>query len=405
MNPSSSKTRYMEIWRKHPLSDDKDSLFKGVSLVAFSPGPCSRYVAFAGERGLLLLSADGGRLLAKLSDQLQRTSIKAFSWFLPDTLVCAYSNGNIVDIRVTQERLDVDIAICEGHCVECLTVDQKGEYLATAARQAISTWHRQGDGSWTEHMALGSSLPMRAVDQKLPVIVTSLSWYEDPGQLLIVSYRFHGIHIWDVRSATVLRTVLDPGGVLGNASLSPDQRYLAVVTEGGVDVIRIQDKALGKKPVYADCGVDYPVVFLHDGRAVLTSTVDGNVQLTTRDGSHLQTLRHRDICAPSGDTVLASAAASRSKLNLYFANSSMKDSNVLSVSEGSKEINPKLRICTVSRHCICMWETADPSSRDFGSLIDMDGEDLLAKDRRETLRLQIALEGHLQTLKEASMGA
>ncbi|KAJ3553430.1 hypothetical protein NM688_g3619 [Phlebia brevispora] len=344
-NHSSAKTQYMDIWRQYPRASGTDPWFREVHLVAFSPGPCSRYVAFAGERGVLLLSADSGSLVATLSSQ--GILIKAFAWCFPDNLVCAYSNGNIADIRVTQDRLDVTVAMCTRQHIDCLAVDRNGKYLATAAGEVIKTWRRKANGSWAENVTLGSSLPMRAVDQTLPVIITSLSWYETPGQLLIVSYRFHGIHLWDVQSTSVLRTVVDPGGMLGTASISVDQKYLATVTEDGVDVIRIQDKTLGRRPVYADSGVDYPVIFLHGGRAVLTSTLDGNVRLATRDGTSLQTLRHRDMFVPSGDIVFATAT----------------DSNVLTGDQA--ESNRKYRICTVSHYCICMWETTDRSARNL----------------------------------------
>ncbi|KAI0716862.1 WD40-repeat-containing domain protein [Earliella scabrosa] len=254
------------------LNDHEDA----ITAVAFSP------------QGLLLAtgSLDGrlcvwnvqeGRLLYR---HLGEHEISAIAW-LPaceDELLFGTKRGNIVRLTITPNDLSVSGFWAHGSPVEHLAL--KGLWLASGALEEVKLWKWDGVAKL---YVLQQSLPGPATVKKnanKEVIVTSLHWTSARQHelLLLVTYMYHGVYLYDPPDWHSIRTIPAPGKV-GHASLSDSGTHLAISNlDTGFDVYRMEDGVPVCSFEHDAPEPDYvPVKFIHGGHAIVGGSSVGKV--------------------------------------------------------------------------------------------------------------------------------
>ncbi|KAJ3500330.1 hypothetical protein NLJ89_g9848 [Agrocybe chaxingu] len=141
--------------------------------------------------------------------------------------------------------------------------------------------------------------PVSVVKGDAPaVIVTSIHWARSFGPAaLLVTYRSHGVVIWDAMTANTLRVYPIPS-LVASASLSVDEKLLVVSNHrNGFDIYNLgysgkvrtlEFKAVGQQRATS-------VAFLRGGRVVLSGSLRGNCGLWQLDEEiPMQVLDHHE---------------------------------------------------------------------------------------------------------------
>ncbi|KAG2130043.1 WD40-repeat-containing domain protein [Suillus cothurnatus] len=168
-------------------------------------------------------------------------------------------------------------------------------FIATSGNKEVQIWC-SNDGQCNPTLAL--PLPhdniFQAHDHE--VFITALKWQDDitdsSGPTLLVSYLYHGIFCWDVeaRCAIWKCTALTP---IGSFDVSVDHKHLAVANiNDGVDIYEMQTGSFRMSCPRQACDAP-PLVFLHGGRALLTTDSKGCANLwSVERGAIIGTLSH-----------------------------------------------------------------------------------------------------------------
>ncbi|KAH9917204.1 uncharacterized protein B0H18DRAFT_831185, partial [Fomitopsis serialis] len=108
----------------------------------------------------------------------------------------------------------------------------------------------------------------------------SVHWL-DSGTRLLVSYDSHGVVCWNVRSQVMEWRLPLKRVRIGRSSLSRDKKVFVVSNlHDGFDMYRLSDKRpLRTFKTKALINISLPVLFIHDGRAVLTGSDTGRVSI------------------------------------------------------------------------------------------------------------------------------
>ncbi|KAI0027504.1 hypothetical protein K488DRAFT_74484 [Vararia minispora EC-137] len=241
-----------------------------------------------------------------------------------------------IDIETHTLRVARVIAYDTGSVEHIAIASTDNSLLSTAANVAsgpaiVTLWRAESNAhNWCSIMSLPSPPPSFAVDpQHDAVVVTGLHWIEDPivsnitnavrGGLLLSSYLSHTVICWNIATHTIAWRVARHG--CGACTLSPDRKYLAVQTMQPA-MLGIYS-TLARDPVVLDIKLErcpkatpLPVLFIHQGRALLTGSRLGKVRIwDTKLGDCWSTLRHQDAgqWVSNGPEVRSLAAYSNGK--------------------------------------------------------------------------------------------
>ncbi|KAI0054759.1 WD40 repeat-like protein [Artomyces pyxidatus] len=254
-----------------------------------------RYLASGGLDGKLeITSLDDGELHHTIETP---GAISALNW-LPKTpckLVCACSDGLVINVSVNKGSLSLVYFRVYSHIIQCLAVESSGRYLATGAADDIRIWtSRDEQHNWEELTSLGK--PRQSGDSRdAEVVLVGLHWRNDNQNrlTLLATYRDHGIQIWDVCNATVVHSV--PTRLpMHTSTISSDGAYLVTAKSSVYDMYYI-DTGIVEKTWEHDLpgAAKYPVIFLHNGFAVCAQETPGTVSLwSSSEGYKLQSVQH-----------------------------------------------------------------------------------------------------------------
>ncbi|KAH9885093.1 hypothetical protein C8Q73DRAFT_601742, partial [Cubamyces lactineus] len=122
--------------------------------------------------------------------------------------------------------------------------------------------------------------------------------FVDGGMDLIVSYVYHGIVCWNV-SSRAWKWRIQTGTRVARSSLSPDGSTIAIcnLLNGFVRYDLNTGEMIRHYPVEVVENVPLPVIFIHQGRALLCGSDRGEVSIfNTEAGSLVQVLHHQGLC-------------------------------------------------------------------------------------------------------------
>ncbi|KAH9917208.1 uncharacterized protein B0H18DRAFT_884063, partial [Fomitopsis serialis] len=119
-----------------------------------------------------------------------------------------------------------------------------------------------------------------ATDSANGVSPRSVHWL-DSGTYLLVSYMSHGVVCWNVRSLKIEWRLPLKRARIGRSSLSQNKKVLVVSNlHDGFDMYRLSGQLhLCTFKTKALMNIPLPVLFIHDGRAVLTGSDTGCVSI------------------------------------------------------------------------------------------------------------------------------
>ncbi|KAI0688939.1 WD40-repeat-containing domain protein [Earliella scabrosa] len=232
-----------------------------VTTVVFSPG--GNFLATGSLDGKLCIwHVEEGRLLYR---HIGEHEITAIVW-LPEgesELLFGTRRGHVVRLTITQNDLSVSGFWAHGFPVEQLAI--KNSWLASGALEELKLWQ------WDPAESLPGP-PTVKQNALREVIVTSLHWTSSTQHelLLLVTYMYHGVYLYDARDWHSVRTIPAPGKV-GHASLSEDGTHLAISNlDTGFDVYRMEDGVPVCSFEHDAPAPDYvPVQFIHGGHAII----------------------------------------------------------------------------------------------------------------------------------------
>ncbi|KAI0364053.1 WD40 repeat-like protein [Pilatotrama ljubarskyi] len=214
-----------------------------------------------------------------------------------DTIICGLEDGTVVCLTVTQSDLQVFGFWAHSFPVECLRASRG--FLASGAHEEVRIWRETGTVTPASEWAREAQLPAppkTSYNRLLKVVVTSLHWLPGPkGHIrLLVTYLNHGVHIFDTRTWEQIGSV-PIYGQIADASISQDGHLIAVSNViSGFDVYAVDSGA-------AVCSFGHtvgefrkvPVLFVHDGLALVGGNMHGDVHLWDVDsGRKLHSLVH-----------------------------------------------------------------------------------------------------------------
>ncbi|KAI1790680.1 WD40-repeat-containing domain protein, partial [Ganoderma leucocontextum] len=204
-------------------------------------------------------------------------AVLSIVWADLERILCGLKDGSIACVVINSETKSLDVTGTWGHSypVEVLTVMKNR--LASGAHKELFIWPVM---SYHEREVTLSELSELGPDEDVPV-VTALHWSGRDGggapTLLIVGYIQHGI-----RYAGHLITDTNPDLLCsGSASVSPDNKYLAVSNvftgfhiyrlDNGSPIAHFEQEGNEARPL--------PVVWLHGGRAILGGSTLGSINI------------------------------------------------------------------------------------------------------------------------------
>ncbi|CDO72145.1 hypothetical protein BN946_scf184962.g88 [Trametes cinnabarina] len=248
----------------------------GVSAVAFSylgnyivtagVGDCMAYVWRAADQKLL-------------STVKSSSAVLAIDW-LPqreDAFVTG-TQGGIISTVFIGPNLRTAGFWAHKYPIEHLTC--RASYLASGAKAEVVIWRRQ-NAIW-QHVTDLRSPPSSSLNEDSELLVTSVHWTKSDRHpsLLLVSYMFHGVSLFDTADWSVVRNIPLPGAI-ARSSISPDGSIIAISNMvSGFDLYSLTSQAPVKsftQPVEELRAV--PVIFVHGGHALLGGSTTGTVHL------------------------------------------------------------------------------------------------------------------------------
>ncbi|KAI0801860.1 WD40-repeat-containing domain protein [Irpex lacteus] len=198
-----------------------------------------------------------------------------------DSIFCGLQNGSVLSLRISKRQIELYGFWAYGYPVERLAAHK--DYLAVGAQKQASVWRVMEEG----------------VEQP------------QAGKLLFVAYMYHGVVIIDSETWSRVRSIPTSGCI---ASVSPNGEFFAVSNPPArFDVYRIDGQPDSHTPVRVlvdESDADLPesptpVVFVHDGHALLTGSSTGTPKLWDAGKGIL----HHRIHVQAGKRILAVAAS------------------------------------------------------------------------------------------------
>ncbi|KAI0055842.1 WD40 repeat-like protein [Artomyces pyxidatus] len=217
----------------------------------------------------------------------------AWSTFTAHNVLCGLENGTVASISFDDDALSISGFAAHESILECIALTSDDTKFATAGQEEVRVWNSRG--VWHRVSELGPP-PSNGQTARSLICVTSVQWLSRmrEADCLLVSYMHHGVIMWDVDSQTVLRA-MPISTSIGAASLSPDQQHLAISNLcTGFDLYRIATNApFATLPHKMGPNYATPVLFVHNGRAVLGGNASGEVSLwDVETGRRLHLLTH-----------------------------------------------------------------------------------------------------------------
>lgn len=151
---------------KWELTNSKHRFFKTLTCVGFSNS--GRFVAFGGNDVLLLANADNGEVKAIVRNP--GATLVALQWFSYENVTCAFSNGTIADITLSEVRtsnrtarlqysltisrfpqvsVSIEGLLVKQHSISAIAAERRGYMLASGAGSDIRVWTRSRQGAAT----------------------------------------------------------------------------------------------------------------------------------------------------------------------------------------------------------------------------------------------------------------
>ncbi|KAI0708447.1 WD40-repeat-containing domain protein [Earliella scabrosa] len=258
--------RYNQLFH---LNDHEDA----ITAVAFSPHGTLLATGSLDGR-LCIWNVQEGCLLYR---HIGEHDISSIAWLpdVEDELLFGTKRGHVARLTITPNDLSVSGFWAHGFPVEQLAI--KGSWLASGAHQEVKLWQWDSVGEISP-TPLRPATVKRNADKE--VIVTSLHWTSSRQHdlLLLVTYMYHGVYLYDTHDWHSVRTIPAPGKI-GHASLSQSGTHLAISNlDTGFDVYRMEDGV----PV---CSFEHdapkpdfvPVQFIHGGHAILGGSSVGKI--------------------------------------------------------------------------------------------------------------------------------
>ncbi|KAI0360943.1 WD40 repeat-like protein [Trametes cingulata] len=281
----------------------------GVAAIAFSY--LGTYIATAGLNDcmLYLWRIADGKLLHTIKCS---TAILCFEW-LPnreDILLFGTRGGVVCSVTLGPKVLCSRGFWAHAYPVEHLAM--RGRYLVSGASCEVVVWRMGPDGDW-EHVKDLPLPPASSLNEDSEVLVTGIQWVTSPKgkSLLVVTYMFHGVRIFDPKNWEPLRTIPLPGllwavtafafsssslmplhllVLRGNSDVSEDGRRIVVsnMTCGFDMYDLITQVSLRSFRHDASDGIRaVPVSFAHGGHAILGGSTVGKAKLWDADNGRV----------------------------------------------------------------------------------------------------------------------
>ncbi|KAH9887574.1 WD40-repeat-containing domain protein [Cubamyces lactineus] len=276
------------------------------------------------------------------------TSILALVWANVNTIFCGLGDGTVISLHLGNEQINILGNWIHAYPVEHLAITDK--HLASGAHSEVSIWKINDPNQYTiVEKELGG--PVKSEGKE--VLVTGLHWMTPPRRrakgLLIVTYMFHGVFLFDCQNWTLLRRFgQDAPGVMARSSLSPDGSRLAVSNlVYGFDIYDISTGALALAVTH-EVGKEYPVpvLYIHGGRAILGGSTIGVVNIWYVDKSISRKMQ--TLSVSGAEKILSLAAHYDTDTDQFLiAAGAMDDTNSLMI----------------------LWRAEDPRSTDAGTAV------------------------------------
>ncbi|KAI0055012.1 WD40 repeat-like protein [Artomyces pyxidatus] len=260
-----------------------------ISAVAFNPsGDVVAYASLSGEVKLWDIESSVPLFVVRA-----KSPILCLAWSSSFNIMCGLENGTVASISYDESELSISGFAAHEGPLESIALANDSIEFATASHEEVRVWRARG--SWHLHSEL-TDPPTNGQSARSPVIVTSIAWLNrsKEGACLLVLYMYHGVIIWNVETREVLRAIAISTPIAA-AHLSPDKRSLAISNlYSGFDVYNVEKSVpfLTLQHVMGQ-SVATPVLFVHNGRAILGGNALGQVNLwDSTTGRHLHLLSH-----------------------------------------------------------------------------------------------------------------
>ncbi|PIL35037.1 hypothetical protein GSI_02824 [Ganoderma sinense ZZ0214-1] len=215
--------------------------------------------------------------------------------------------------------------------VECVAIADR--YIATGAHRELTVWEWNTTSRFFHRVQDLQEPPTGSHNQHQEVLVTSLRWTPaspTTSSMLMVSYMYHGIHLFETQTWGRVRTI-PLQHQIASTSLSPDGEYLAISNlDKGFDVYEMATEVLHRSFEH-DVGEPYPtpVRFIHGGSVIVGGSTIGKVELW-----HLRLGKMPSLLIPKGAKVLCLAdwysAADEPGAYQFFLATGVMNENTLS---------------------------------------------------------------------------
>ncbi|OSD03005.1 WD40 repeat-like protein [Trametes coccinea BRFM310] len=249
-----------------------------VTAIAFSPQ--GSYIATAGVDDCTVCVwrvLDQKRLFTVKTS----TAVLSIHW-LPqreDIFVIGHQGGVISTVRVEQETLAVKGFWAHRHPIEHLKANPF--LLASGAKSEVTIWSAPDRYTVWNRVRELSTPSTSSLNEDCETLVTSLHWFRAQGQLLLlVTYMYHGISIFNADDWSIVRNIPLPG-VIAHSSMSPDGGTIAISNMlSGFDLYDMTSLAVLRSFTHpVDVLRAVPVMFVHGGHALLGGSTCGMMHL------------------------------------------------------------------------------------------------------------------------------
>ncbi|KAI9069597.1 WD40 repeat-like protein [Trametes sanguinea] len=252
---------------------------RGITSVAFSPG--GSYLATAGLDGKVCVwDVSATRLLYSFEGE---SPVLSIVWLPPaDNLILGgFQDGSMAILRITPSHLHVSGFWAHAFPVECLAIRPGDNCLASGAHREVLVWQwNEQEENFTLDRDISNSAKKQRSDGE--TLVTSIQWTSSSqhAALLLVTYMYHGLVLFDASDWSRIRTI-PLQGQIAKACLSDDGTRLAISNVSrGFDVYSMQSGA----PL---CAIEQdnpgfhplPVLFIHGGLALVGGSVLGELNI------------------------------------------------------------------------------------------------------------------------------
>ncbi|KAI1788724.1 WD40-repeat-containing domain protein [Ganoderma leucocontextum] len=290
------------------LSEGHDT--KGITCVGFNTD--GTLLATGGMDGnLCIWDAETGKLLHKYVT-VSAVPITSLGWIEAKrpTVMIGNKNGNLIVVVINKGEMSSSGFWAHRFPIERIAI--QGDLVASGACSELKVWKRSADDTY-KWAALIQEPPLESSEGN-EVLVTGVQWISSDkyGQLLMAAYMFHGVQL--VETATWKRVVTVPiEGKIASASVSEDGTCIVVSNlTTGFDVYLVDSGELLRSFEHdvGEC-LPTPVLFIHNGQAVVGGTTVGKVNMWDLDRGKMPTLP-----IPNRGRVLAIAVGVRTPVVL-----------------------------------------------------------------------------------------